>query len=218
MPALDGGDVDFARKQASRNVDVLLPFVERGYKIAVINPTCSLMMRQEYPELLKGSDGGRRDEAVSKVAAAVRDIGEFLNELRQAGEFKEDFRSTPGGPVAYHAPCHLRMQNVGFRGRDLMRRIPGVQPKLVAECCGHDGTWAMKKEYYHLAMGNGRKAFDGMNEADAEVWSTDCPLAAVQFEQACGKKALHPVEVLARAYREDGFAKRVEPAGPDASK
>ena len=218
MPALDGGDVDFARKQASRNVDVLLPFVERGYKIAVINPTCSLMMRQEYPELLKGSDRGRRDEAASKVASAVRDIGEFLNELRQAGEFKEDFRSTPGGPVAYHAPCHLRMQNVGFRGRDLMRRIPGVQPKLVAECCGHDGTWAMKKEYYHLAMANGRKAFDGMNEADAEVWSTDCPLAAVQFEQACGKKALHPVEVLARAYREDGFAKRVEPDLPDAAK
>jgi len=110
------------------------------------------------------------------------------------------------------------MQNVGFRGRDLMRRIPGVQPKLVAECCGHDGTWAMKKEYYHLAMANGRKAFDGMNEADAEVWSTDCPLAAVQFEQACGKKALHPVEVLARAYREDGFAKRVEPDLPDAAK
>jgi len=214
MPALDGGDVDFARKQASRNVDALLPYVERGYRIAVINPTCSLMMRQEYPELLVGADRGKRDEAARRVAAAVRDIGEFLHELRQAGLFKEDFRSTPDGPVAYHAPCHLRMQNVGFRGRDLMRRIPGVQPKLVAECCGHDGTWAMKREFFDLAMHNGRKAFDGMKETGAEVWSTDCPLAAVQFEQACGRKALHPVEILARAYREDGFAKRVVPAAP----
>jgi Fe-S oxidoreductase len=102
------------------------------------------------------------------------------------------------------------MQAVGFRGRDLMRRIPGVKPKLVQECCGHDGTWAMKKEYFDLAMKNGQKAFDGMREAEAEVWSTDCPLAAVQFEQACGKKALHPVQVLARAYRPDGFPTRIE--------
>ena len=215
MPALDGGDVELARRHASRNLDVLLPYVERGYKVAVINPTCSLMMRQEYPELLTGSDGGRRDEAVRKVAAAVRDVSEFLFELRQAGQFKEDFRSTPGGPVAYHAPCHLRMQNVGFRGRDLMRRIPGAQPKLVAECCGHDGTWAMKREFFDLAMSNGRKAFEGMRETGAEIWSTDCPLAAVQFEQACGKVPLHPVEVLAKAYREDGFANRVEPPARD---
>ena len=89
------------------------------------------------------------------MAAATRDLGEFLIELRKAGQFKEDFRSTPDGNVAYHAPCHLRMQNVGFRGRDLMRRIPGVKPQLVAECCGHDGTWAMKKEYFDLALKNG---------------------------------------------------------------
>ena len=55
------------------------------------------------------------------------------------------------------------------------------------------------------------KAFEGMQEADSEVWATDCPLAAIQFEQACGKQPLHPVEVLDRAYREDGFPTRVEP-------
>jgi Fe-S oxidoreductase len=208
MPALDSGDIESAKRRALRNVEALLPWVERGYRIAVINPTCSLMMRQEYPEILRGAADPGLDEAVGKVAAGVRDLGEFLNEMRQAGHFREDFKSTPGGPVAYHAPCHLRMQNIGFRGRDLLRRIPGVQPRLVAECCGHDGTWAMKKEFFDLAMKNGQKAFDGMKETGAEVWSTDCPLAAVQFEQACGKQALHPVEILARAYREDGFPAR----------
>jgi len=210
MPALDGGDVAFARKQAERNVRALLPWVDDGYLIAVVNPTCSLMMRREYPELLDDPKDPALAEVAKKVAAATRDLGEFLNDLRKDGKFKEDFRSTPGGTVAYHAPCHLRTQNVGFRGRDLMRRIPGVKPRLVAECCGHDGTWAMKKEYFDLAMKNGQKAFDGMREAEAEVWSTDCPLAAIQFEQACGKKALHPVEVLARAYRADGFPNEVE--------
>ena len=210
MPALDSGDLELTRRKARANVVALKPWVDRGFTIAVVNPTCSLMMRQEYPELLDDPADPGLAEAARAVAGATRDLGEFLYELRTAGHFREDFRSTPGGPVAYHAPCHLRMQNIGFRGRDLMRRIPGTKPKLVAECCGHDGTWAMKKEYFPLALKYGEKAFAGMRETEAELWTTDCPLAAVQFEQACGRQALHPIEVLARAYRPDGFPTPVE--------
>ncbi len=213
MPALDAADLDLARRKARRNVATLLPWVERGYRIAVINPTCSLMIRQEYPELLDDPADPATAAAAREVAAATRDISEFLFELRQEGHFKEDFKSTPDGSVAYHAPCHLRMQSVGFRGRDLMRRIPGVKPKLTMECCGHDGTWAMKTEYFELSMKNGAKAFAGMGEAEAEVWASDCPLAAVQFRQACGRDVLHPIEVLDRAYRSDGFSKPVPAPG-----
>ncbi|RMF70848.1 MAG: hypothetical protein D6738_15155 [Acidobacteria bacterium] len=216
MPALDSGDLDLARRKAESNVRALDRWAAEGWTIAVINPTCSLMMRQEYPELLDDPERPELRQAARRVAAAVRDISEFLFELRQQGALREDFRSTPAGPVAYHAPCHLRMQNIGFRGRDLLRRIPGVRPKLVAECCGHDGTWAMKTEYFDLARRNGEKAFDAMRGADASVWSTDCPLAALQFEQFCGRRPLHPVEILARAYRPDGFPTPVEVARGDA--
>lgn len=215
MPALDGGDVDFAREQARQNVERLLPYVEKGYQIAVINPTCSLMLKQEYPELLHIPEDPRIIEATRQVAEATRDISEYLFALRREGYFQEDFQSTPGGPVAYHAACHLRMQNIGFRGRDLIRRIPGVQPKLVAECSGHDGTWAMKQENFTLALKNGQRAFDGMRSAEAEFWVSDCPLAAVQFEQACGKNVLHPIEMLERAYRADGFPQAVTPSHED---
>ena len=44
-----------------------------------------------------------------------------------------------------------------------------------------------------------------MKEAGAEVWATDCPLAALQFQQHAGKKPMHPMSILARAYRADGF-------------
>ncbi len=215
MPALDGGDVARAQAAARDNVTALLPWVDQGYAIAVINPTCSLMLKEEYPELLASDARPDLRDGARRIAAATRDLGEYLFERRQAGEFKEDFKSTPNGPVAYHAPCHLRKQNVGFRGRDLMRRIPGVKPRLVAECCGHDGTWAMKKEYFALSLKNGQRAFDGMKDAEAEVWTTECPLAAVQFTQACGTEPLHPVEVLDRAYRADGFATPVPPPASD---
>jgi Fe-S oxidoreductase len=107
-------------------------------------------------------------------------------------------------------PCHLKAQNIGFRSRDLMRLIPGTTVKLVEQCCGHDGTWAMRKEFFPLSMLAGKKAFDEMQAAEAQVLATDCPLAAIQFQQAIGQRPIHPIQVLARAYRPDGFPKIIE--------
>ena len=58
-----------------------------------------------------------------------------------------------------------------------------------------------------------------MKEADAEIWATDCPLAAIQFQQHAGVKPLHPMSVLARAYRDDGFeTPKALPSGEGDSK
>jgi glycerol-3-phosphate dehydrogenase subunit C len=205
MPALDGGDVAFAQKQARANIDSLLPYARQGYRIAAINPTCSLTMRREYPRLLAGAE-------VKEFAAAVVDPGELLSELRKQGAFNRDFRSTPG-KIAYHLPCHLKAQQIGFRSRDLMRTIPGAEVITVDACTAHDGTWAMKKEYFALSMKWGEKAFNGMRDAGARVMATDCPLSAIQIEQAIGTRPMHPLEVLARAYDDDGFPEPA-PAGP----
>ncbi len=212
MPALDAGDVKTAKGRARRNVEMLLPFVERGYRIAVINPTCSLMLRHEYPRLLDDPDDRHMAEAAKQVADATHDICEFLLELRKAGELSEDYLSTPNSDIAYHVPCHLRRQAIGFPAQKLMKRIPGVNVRRVEQCSGHDGTWAMKREYYTLSLQNGEKAFEEMQDVESEVWASDCPLAAVQFEQATGRRPLHPVQILARAYREGGFAHPTETA------
>jgi len=160
-----------------------------------------MMMRREYPELLEGEDR----ERAKLLAEAVRDPSEYVWSLRKEERFNTDFKSTPGDRVAYHAPCHLRTQGVGFKGRDLLRKIPGVKPKTTMECCGHDGTFAMTVEGFEASQKVGKKAFDEMKEAEAEIWATDCPLAAIQFEQHAGVKPMHPMTVLARAYREGGF-------------
>ena len=202
MPAWESGNLELLRKKAHANLDRLLPYVEAGAKVVAINPTCSMMLRREWPGLLDGEDR----ERAKKLAEAVADPSEFLWSLREEPRFNTDFKSTPGTPVAYHAPCHLRTQGVGFKGRDLLRKIPGVNPTTVMECCGHDGTHAMTVEGFDYSIRVGQKAFDGMKEADAEIWATDCPLAALQFQQHAGVKPMHPMSILARAYREDGFA------------
>jgi glycerol-3-phosphate dehydrogenase subunit C len=203
MPSWEQGDLDSLRAQAHADLDLLLPYVQRGAKVLVINPTCSMMMRREWPHLLEGPDRTRAEQ----LAPAVMDVSEYLWSIREEPRFNTAFKSAPpGGKVAYHAPCHLRAQGVGFKGRDLLRKIPGVQVAgTVMECCGHDGTYAMTVEGFEPSQRIGKKAFDGMQAAGAETWATDCPLAAVQFQQHAGKKPLHPMSLLARAYREDGF-------------
>ena len=203
MPALDGGDVTKAQAMARANIAQMMPYVLDGHRILAINPTCSMMLRKEYPKLVGG------DEAKA-LAKATMDPNEFLNMLRREGKLDQDFRSTPG-KVAYHVPCHLRAQNIGYLSRDMMRAIGGTEVELVTECCGHDGTWAMKKEWFDLSLESGRKAFDGVEAHPDGVMVTDCPLAAIQFEQATGRRPIHPLQVLARAYREDGFPNPVSP-------
>jgi glycerol-3-phosphate dehydrogenase subunit C len=211
MPAWEHGDLDTLRENARHNLDLLLPFVEAGALVAVINPTCSMMMRREYAHLLEGKDRERAE----RLAQAVRDTGELLWALRNEPRFAADFKSTPG-KVAYHAPCHLRAQAIGFKGRDMLRRIPGVDVRTVMECSGHNGTYAMKREGFEVAARIGQKAFDGLKQAESEVWATECPLAALQIAQHTGRKPLHPMTILARAYRKDGFPSRV-PETPAAA-
>jgi Fe-S oxidoreductase len=207
MPAWEQGDLEALRSQAKQNLDVLEPYVDAGAKVVAINPTCSMMMRREYPDLVAQEDKAR----AARLAEAIRDPSEFLWAMRDEARFRTDFKSRPGESVAYHTPCHLRAQAIGFRGRDLMRKIPGVTPKITMECCGHDGTYAMTKEGFEPSQRIGKKSFDGMKSAQAEIWVTDCPLAAIQFEQHGGVKAMHPMSVLARAYRADGFPDAVPP-------
>jgi glycerol-3-phosphate dehydrogenase subunit C len=197
MPAIDAGDIAFAQKQARQNIDTLLPFVRSGYRVAAINPTCSMALRREYPNLVDTPEA-------REIARAAADPHELLDELRRQGRFNRAFRSSPG-KVAYHVPCHLKAQNIGLRSRQLLRQIPGIEVITVDACTAHDGIWAMKKENFELSMNYGERAFAPMREAHAAVMATDCPLAAIQIEQGTGTRPLNPVEILARAYEPDGF-------------
>ena len=99
------------------------------------------------------------DRPARRVGAASMDLCEFLFERKRQGHFNRDFKSTPG-KIAYHIPCHLKAQNIGFRSRDMMRFIPGTQITMVEQCSAHDGTWAMKREFFPLSMLTGKKAHE----------------------------------------------------------
>jgi glycerol-3-phosphate dehydrogenase subunit C len=211
MPRWEKGDLHGLRVQAKHNLDRLIPHVEAGAKVLVINPTCAMMMRREYPELLDGEDR----ERAKVLAEAMVDASGYLWSIRNEERFNTDIKSKPQAEsLAYHAPCHLRAQRVGYRGRDVLKKILGIRTETVTECCGHDGTYAMTVEGFEPSQRAGRHAFKDMKAGQTDLWSTDCPLAAIQFEQHAGVKPLHPMTILARAYRENGFETRLVPVLP----
>jgi Fe-S oxidoreductase len=192
MPFLDGGDIESTKNSARANIDSLYALVKEGYDVVVPGPTCSYMLKREYPTLVK-------DDAAQKVAARTFDICEYLMALH--GEGKLDTRFVrPAGRVAYQIPCHLRAQNIGYKSRDLMQLIPDTTVHLIEKCSAIDGTWGLKEKYYHLSLKVAEPLLREIREGKPDLTVSDCPLAALQIEQGTGQRPLHPVQVLQTAY------------------
>jgi glycerol-3-phosphate dehydrogenase subunit C len=193
MPLWHNGDMDGAIEAAKANVAALLRHVDDGRQIVATNPTCSQMIRVEYPRLLGSEDA-------KKIAARTMDPMEFLAKLASEGKLKKDFK-TGAGELSYHMPCHLRAQNIGYKTRDVLSLLPETTVKVVEECSGHDGTWAMKKENFAQSLKYGDRAFAEMAKGNPKVTCSDCPLAAIQIEQGNGRRPLNPMQILAKSYR-----------------
>lgn len=191
MPYFDVGDVDAAQKARLAQIAAFRPWIEKGYTIVTPGPSCSLMFKKEYPWLSQDPDS-------ALISRSTRDLLEFLMELKGKGLLSTDFPKAPRS-VAYHLSCHLKVQNIGYKSRDLLA-LTGAAVTMVEKCSGHDGTWAMKAEYFDESMKVGQKLFDGLQAAGAEVFASDCALAGVQIHQGTGRKALHPIEVVRDAY------------------
>lgn len=192
MPYLDYGDFDSVREKARRNIQHLADAVDAGYKIVSPMPTCSLMLKKEYPELVPG-------ENTLKVARNSFDLCEYLMTLEKDNKLVKDFVSSPG-KVAYQLPCHLKDQNIGLKSRDLMKLIPGTEIEVIDRCSGHDGAFGVKSEFYALSLTVGKKAFRAIEKAKPDAVTSDCPLSGLALTQETGLPNAHPVQILHRAY------------------
>ncbi len=199
-PALHQGDVETFRANARTNIAVLAKAVrdaERdGEETAIIvgQPTCSYVLRKDYVDYVGGADA-------ELVASRTRDIAEFLWELHK-GDTTELDTTFPGvvpATTTYHAPCHLRAQNIGLKSRDVLK-LTGTKITLVAECSGIDGTWGLRAENFERARGVARKMGDAITKANGESVAGDCTLANGGITLETGSVPVHPIQQLARAY------------------
>lgn len=195
MPKLELGDLDAVASLAAVNVPVLAHLVDRGFDIVTPVPSCVLMFKQELPLLLPD------DADVAKVRDAVYDPFEYLMLRHKAGKLQTDFVQ-PLGKIAYHVPCHLRVQNIGLKTRDLLRLVPGTEIVPIERCSGHDGTYAVKREFHAASMKIGRPVVNQVKHHNADHYSSDCPMAGHHIENGLppGPPPTHPLTLLRQAY------------------
>jgi glycerol-3-phosphate dehydrogenase subunit C len=153
------------------------------------------MLKREAREILEVED-----DDLAVVSESMYDLCEFLLLLHERGELRTDF-----GPldltVPYHAPCQQQGHGIGKPALDLFALVPGLRAiELDADCCGIAGTYGLKKEKYEISMTVGERLFGELRESNGDLAACDSETCRWQIAHGTGMPAVHPVEVLHRAY------------------
>lgn len=194
MAMVSQGAVDRARRVAARNVALLAEAIRQGYTIVASEPSAALCLSREYPNLL-GDDDARL------VAQNTSEACAYLWNLHLTGKLQLDFKPV-NATVGYHTPCHLRALGVGLPGEHLLRLIPGLNVHRIDKgCSGMAGTFGLRKENYRNSLRAGWPLISAVRESNWQAGTTECSACKMQMEQGTTKPTIHPLKLLALAYR-----------------
>jgi glycerol-3-phosphate dehydrogenase subunit C len=203
MPRLEQGGLESVAGSARRVASALKPWLDRGYDVVALVPSCALMIKFEWPLIAPD------DPDVAALAKATRDTAQYIVEIAKK-EGVPAGMSAPEGGVVLHIACHARAQNMGQKAAEMLRLIPGIELKVIERCSGHGGSWGVLKGNFETAIKVGRPVAKQALEAKQTVVSSECPLAASHILQGMERQAKdgksiparapHPIELMARAY------------------
>jgi Fe-S oxidoreductase len=195
MPRLELGDLEGVAKLKEYNIPQLTGAIDAGYDIVAPIPSCVLMFKQELPLMYP------EDAAVQRVAEHMFDPFEYLMLRHAAGLLRTDFKASLG-KVSYHVPCHLRVQNIGLKTRELLKLIPGTTLDTIERCSGHNGTYGLKARFRAASVKIGRPVMQRVESAAADHYGSDCPMAGHQIESGLSapRAPEHPLRLLRIAY------------------
>lgn len=195
MPKLENGDLKSVERLKESNIPMLIDWVERGFDIVAPVPSCVLMFKQELPLMFPA------DKRVAQVAERIFDPFEYLMLRHRAGRLNTEFKRSLG-TISYHIPCHLRVQNIGMKTRDLLMLVPDTKVLPIERCSGHDGTYAVKREFHETSMKIARPVVNRVQKGGADYYSSDCPMAGHQIQNGLhdGSEPVHPLRLIRMAY------------------
>ncbi len=196
MPKLELGDLDAVAAAKEANIPQMLAMINDGWDIVAPIPSCVLMFKQELPLMFPD------DEDVKTVKQRIFDPFEYLMLRHREAKLKTDFKQSLG-KVAYHTACHLRVQNIGYKTREMLELVPDTKVELLERCSGHDGTYAVKAEFHEISMKICRPIVSKVKQSKPDYYGSDCPMAGDQIENGLDEGAnapTHPLTMLRIAY------------------
>jgi len=195
MPKLELGDLGSVESLKDKNMAILSKIVDDGWDIVSPVPSCTLQFKQELPLIYP------EDEGVNRVQRAFYDPFEYLMLRHKAGLLKTEFKNSIG-KVSYHVACHQRVQRIGQKTRDILSLIPDTEIDTIERCSGHDGTYAIKKEYHAISMKIAKPVVNRIKKAEPDVYTSDCPMAGHHIAAGLNddSESVHPISLLKQAY------------------
>ncbi len=196
MPKLELGDLDAVAAAKDVNIPAMMQLINEGWDIVGPVPSCVLMFKQELPLMFPD------DADVQTVKGRIFDPFEYLMLRHKEAKLNTNFKK-PLGKVSYHTACHLRVQNIGYKTRELLELIPDTKLELLERCSGHDGTYAVKSEFHDTSMKICRPIFNKVNQSKPDYYGSDCPMAGHQIENGLNDgmpEPTHPLTMLRIAY------------------
>jgi glycerol-3-phosphate dehydrogenase subunit C len=204
MPQFEQGNLATVAKSASRVAAALGPWIDNGYDIVALVPSCALMLKFEWPLILP------RDPLVEKLSKATFDVSEYIVDIARKEGLAPGLSPLDGG-VTVQLACHARAQNMGQKAAEMLRLLPEADVAVIERCSGHGGSWGVLEGNFETAIKVGRPVARQALKNSKTFLSSECPLAGMHIAQememlANGQsgpipeRALHPVELMARAY------------------
>ncbi|PPR14203.1 MAG: Anaerobic glycerol-3-phosphate dehydrogenase subunit C [Alphaproteobacteria bacterium MarineAlpha9_Bin7] len=202
MPQLEQADFLSISKKAKIISAFLVAWINKGYDIVALVPSCALMLKFEWPLILPN------DENVRKLSKHTSDISEYVIRISQDGGLAEGLNTLPGG-VTVHLACHARAQNIGPKAVEMLRLIPDVELNVIERCSGHGGAWGVKKGNFETGLKVGEPAARQAVKAASAFVASECPLAGEHLRQGMERLAdgpliiqhvSHPIQLMAHAY------------------
>ena len=205
MPQLEHGALADVARRAAKVAAALEPWIERGYDVVALVPSCALMLKFEWPLIAP------QDAKVKRLAQATFDISEYVVDIARKQGLAPGLKPLDGG-VSVHLACHARAQNMGAKAAEMLRLIPNADVAVIERCSGHGGSWGVLKKNFAVALKVGRPvARTALKNAKAHV-ASECPLAGEHIVQGMQRlaaeageplavdHAAHPIQLFAKAY------------------
>lgn len=193
LPAIVYGDVKTAKKDLSYSVKYLAAAARDGYKIICSEPSAAMCLKQELRHYVDSVDA-------KIVSENTYELMEYLRELLRQGKLNKPKRTLLQGYV-YHTPCHLFATGAYGASIELLQKLCNITvADLNAGCCGLAGTFGMQKKNYELSEQIAQSLKEALENTPAQFVLTECAACGMQIEHISGKRAIHPIKVLAKAY------------------
>jgi len=143
-PLISNGFLRKAKKYSDKILSILLPYIEKGLPIIIIEPGSYSALIEDLPDLID-------DEFKSNILKNnVISIERFISEKFKSGFISEKFKSKIKHHIL-HGHCHQKALEGMEHLENIFNNTEGTFELLDVGCCGMAGAFGFEKEHYDLS-------------------------------------------------------------------